>query len=49
MCINIVWKEVEPKTLKAKKTEKNNNEGFDKFHMILLIHVYALAQILQVK
>ena len=33
--------------LKAKKTEKNN-EGFDKLHMIPLIHVYALAQISQV-
>ena len=35
--------------LKAKKTKKKNNESFDKLHMILLIHVYALAQIRQVK
>ena len=34
--------------LKAKKME-NNNEGFDKLHIILLIHLYALAQILQIK
>ena len=38
-----------PLSLKAKKTEKNNNESFDKLHMILLIHVYALAQKGQVK
>ena len=31
------------------KGKENNNEGFDKLHIILLIHVYALAEILQVK
>ena len=34
--------------LKAKKTE-NNNECFDNLHIILLISVYALAKIGQVK
>ena len=33
--------------LKAKKTE-NKNEGFDILHIILLIHVYALAEKRQV-
>ena len=31
------------------KNRKNNNEGFNKYHIILLIHVYELAQICQVK
>ena len=31
------------------KAKKNDNECFDKLHIILLIHVYALSQILQVK
>ena len=37
--------------IKGKENEKkpNNNEGFDKLHMILLIHVNASAQIRQVK
>ena len=30
-------------SLKAKK-RKNNNEGFDNLHIILLIHVYAFAK-----
>ena len=34
--------------LNAKKTE-NYNEYFDNVHIILLIHVYALAKIHQVK
>ena len=29
--------------IKGKENGKNNNEGFDKLHIILLIHVYALA------
>ena len=36
--------------LKGKENgKKNNNEGFDKLHLILLIHAYAFAQIRQVK
>ena len=31
------------------RKRKNNNEGFDQLHILLLIHVYALAQIRQVK
>ena len=34
---------------KGKENGKNINEGFDKLHMILLIRVYAFAQIRQVK
>ena len=34
--------------LKAKK-RKNNNEGFNNMHIILLMHVYALAKIRPVK
>ena len=36
-------------TLKGNENEKNNNEGLDNLHLILLIHVYALAKILQGK
>ena len=35
--------------LKGKDNGKNNDEGFDTLHMISLIHVYALAQIRQIK
>ena len=31
------------------RKQKNNNEGFDYLHIMLLIHVYALAKIHQVK
>ena len=34
--------------LKAKKME-NNDKGLDSLNIILLIHVYALAEIRQVK
>ena len=34
--------------LNAKKRE-NNNEGFDNLHVLLMIHVYALAKICQVE
>ena len=32
---------------KGKENGKNYNEGFDNLHIILLIHVYALAKIRQ--
>ena len=41
--------------LKGKENKKNNNEGFNNLHIILLIHLYALihwyalAKICQVK
>ena len=38
-----------PNSSQRQRKRKNNNEGFDKLHIILLIHVYALAQILYVK
>ena len=37
------------KSLKSKENGKNNNEGFDDLHIILLIYVYALGKIRQVK
>ena len=34
---------------RQRKRGKNNNESFNKLHMILLIHVYVFTQIRQVK
>ena len=34
---------------KGKENGKNNNEGFYNLHVILLIYVYALDQMRQVK
>ena len=30
---------------KGKENRKNNNEGLDNLHIILLIHMYALGKI----
>ena len=44
----VLYRSVHTTYLKAKKTEKNN-EGFNNLHIILLIHVYALAKKRQAK
>ena len=35
--------------VKGKENGKHNEKGFDNLHILLLIHVYALAKIRQVK
>ena len=44
-----MWYTIDKSPVYRQRKWKNNNEGFDKLHIILLIHVYALAQIGQVK